>query len=97
MSSARNFTYCVGATQITIGLSATVEIKPEAGQSKWLYKKASGGSLAVVQGPSSVCSQGYLLGNNEAITYEGPATFYLAAAGATVVVHAMISYTEGRD
>lgn len=95
MSSSRDFTYGVGATQIVVGLSATVEVKSSAGQSKWLFKRHMGGSLAIVAGPSFTSSQGYLMGPTEAITFEGPATFYLAAAGATVTVHALISLTEG--
>lgn len=89
------YTYAVGATQIIIGPSATITVAASEKQSKWLFKKFSGGSLAVVNGASQVASSGYMLGNSEAISFEGPAKFYLAASGATVTVHFMQSFTAG--
>jgi hypothetical protein len=40
-------------------------------------------------------TNGYPLGANEVLNIGGPATFYLAAAGATVTVGLGIGYTAG--
>lgn len=79
--------YGIGATLISVGLSATVTVLPSRCQNGGFFKIASGGgTLAIVAGVSSICSQGYPVGAGEAISISGPAIFYLAAAGATMVV-----------
>lgn len=79
--------YGLGATLINVGLSATVQVSPAAHQNGGFFKIASGGgTLAIVSGLSAVASSGYPVGSGEAISISGPAVFFLAAAGATMVV-----------
>lgn len=79
--------YGIGATQIPVGLSATVTVLPSAHQNGGFFKILSGGgTLAIVSGISAVASSGYFVGAGEAISISGPAIFYLAATGATMVV-----------
>lgn len=85
----------MGVTQISVGLSATIQVKAGARQNQWLFKKFSGGSLAVVSGASAISSSGYMMGDTEVMEIDGAATFYLAAAGSAVVVHMLIGQTAG--
>lgn len=80
-------TYGIGATLIPVGLSATVQVLPTRCQNGGFFKIASGGgTLCIVAGISSISSAGYPVAAGEAISISGPAIFYLAAAGATMVV-----------
>lgn len=76
----------MGATQITVGLSQTVTVTPMPNQNGGFFRYGSGGTLALVDGASSILSSGYVLGTTEVVRFYGPATFFLAAAGATTVV-----------
>lgn len=93
-------TYALGATLISVGLSATVRVVPPAGCNGGFFKIAvssvgNSGLLAIVQGISSIASQGYVLGDGEAISMSGPAIFYLAASGATTTVALCQTYSQG--
>lgn len=90
-------THSIGATLLVVGLSANLQVTPSAYQNKWVLRKFSGGSLAIVPGQSNIASEGYLMGDTEAVSIEGPASFYLAAVGATCTVQAMLGYTAGRS
>ena len=85
----------LGVTQIAIGLSATVQVTAQAYQTGWVFKKFSGSSLAIVNGISNIASEGYMVGDTESINVDGPATFFLAAAGATCVVHCLWGDSAG--
>lgn len=89
-------TYAVGATLLTVGLSQTVRVIPPAGSNGAFFKIASGGgSLALVQGISSIVTQGYVIAGGEAISMSGPAVFFLAASGATMTVALCQTYSQG--
>lgn len=93
----------VGATRYTIGLSQILRISPLPNQVVTSLKYASGGSIEIVNpilsGSSTAAASGwgagYLLGSTEVFTVQGPATFYLAASGATALVAAAIGQTAG--
>lgn len=90
------FSHQLGATIIHVGLSATVQVAPQRNQNGGFFKiAAGGGTLALVQGASSISSAGYLVGDTEIISFSGPARFFLAAAGATMTVHLVTSYSDG--
>ena len=60
-------------------------------------KWASGGTLyamGTTQNPAAI-ADGWLMASTEVQHYNGPATFYLAALGATAVVQRMRVYGEG--
>lgn len=94
-----------GGTQIAVGLSAIVAVKPSAYQIAETFKIVSGtGTLWVcpappvaLSGASAVASigAGYPVGSSEVLNVGGPATFYLSATGATMVVGLALGYTSG--
>lgn len=89
-------TYAMGATIISVGLSATVRVIPPSGCNGGFFKISSGGgTLAIVQGISSIATQGYFVAAGEAISMSGPAVFFLAAAGATMNVALCQTYSQG--
>lgn len=89
-------TYGMGSTQLSIGLSATVRVVPQAGQNGGFFKILSGGgTLAIVNGISSIASGGYIIASGEAISFSGPGVFYLAAAGATMTVGLCTNFSQG--
>ncbi len=93
----------LGATQISVGLSQVIRFKMGDYQTVSAIKILSGGSLEVVppqfSGSSTAAgnawTKGYLVGASEVIAINGPAVFYLAASGSTVVVQALVGYTAG--
>lgn len=107
MSSWANDINVIGATRIAVGLSTIIKVTCTssyqfANSLKWL----SGGSLEIVQPQFSGSStqagsaslgwgSGYILGTSEVFNVGGPATFYLAATGATAVAAFAIGYTQG--
>ncbi len=88
-------TFVMGATLLNVGLSATVRVVPPAGSNGGFFKISSGGTLAIVQGISSISTAGYFVAAGEAISWTGPAVFFLAAAGATVSVALCQTYSQG--
>lgn len=66
-------------------------------------RRLSGGSLEIMPnviaggsiGGASASGTGYLIGISQIISWEGPAAFYLAATGATVVVSALMKFSDG--
>jgi hypothetical protein len=82
----------MGATQITVGISAITQFIP----SRWIngvqLRKISGGTLSIIQGPTYTA--GYVVGDTEALSIQGPAVFFMAAAGSPVVVGALLNYSK---
>lgn len=77
-----------------MGLSAIIKVAPTAYQYAEALKIFSGGgTLEIVSPPPAltgtsavVWGTGYPLGASEVFSIGGPATFYLAATGATMVL-----------
>lgn len=92
----------LGATLITVGLSAIVKVTPSNYHFADLLKIQSGaGTLEIVNVPATLSGTGatgwgggYAIGSAEAIAIGGPATFYLAATGATMVAGLLIGLTN---
>jgi hypothetical protein len=96
MDSGNSRAYLIGVSQIVVGLSATVKVVPRAGVlSGFIHNEGGGGTLALVNGISGIASQGMKIGANQLIQLEGPATFYLAAAGATMTASFVMRYSAG--
>jgi len=88
--------YQLGATLINVGLSQTAEIAAQACQNGGFFKiQAGAGTLAIVQGASSIYSAGYPVGASEVVSFTGPARFFLAAATATMTIALVTSYSAG--
>lgn len=93
----------LGATRIAVGLSQVLRLSMGDYQTVSAFKIVSGGTLEIVKpqfsGTSTAAGAawgtGYPLGATEVVAVNGPAVYYLAASGATVVVGAMIGYTYG--
>lgn len=99
----QNEVYVIGATRITVGLSAIVAIKPTDYQTAETIKIFSGGgTLEIVPVPlalsGSSCTgwgNGWPIGASEVYSVGGPAVFYLAATGATMVACMTIGRSAG--
>lgn len=87
--------FLIGTTRINVGLSAITTVTGRAFQLAGSFKIISGGSLEIVNGPSTGWGAGYLMGTSEVVNFAGPAQFYLAASGATVVVGLNWGYSAG--
>lgn len=95
--------HVIGSTRIPVGLSAIISIKPTDFQYAESWKIFSGGgTLEIVPVPIALSGSsaagwatGYPVGANEVVSVGGPAAFYLAATGATMVVAMMIGRTAG--
>lgn len=94
--SSNQFYYQIGATQLAVGLSQTIQVLPGRGQDGWVVSLISAGSsgTAFVQGASNVASQGVPV-PTAPLRIDGPATFFLASAGSTGVVGLMPLYSAG--
>lgn len=104
MSVSQNDTYGIGVTQIAVGLSQVVRVTTAPQQSDWTMKILSGGgTLEIVPiqlsgsstAPGNAWSKGYPVGASEILTGNGPATYYFAATGATMIVAAQMKLTAG--
>lgn len=101
--SAQDAVQAIGATRISVGLSAIIKISPQPFQNTITWKIGSGGgTLEIVPIPIALTGTsaagwgtGYLVGASEIFNMGGPCFYYLAATGATMVVHAAVSLSEG--
>ena len=95
--AAQDAVFLMGGTQIVVGLSQTVKVNGNTGpfQVAGTIKKLSGGTIALVSGSSAISSTGYVLGDTEQYNFDGPACFFLAAAGSTVTVGYIIKSSNG--
>lgn len=84
----------VGFTQIEVGLSASVQVPQAARENSRTVKLLSGTTCMLVTGESNIHSDGYPLSTSSAVLIDGPASFWLAAAGATAVVAVAISKSD---
>ena len=88
--------HLIGAKVLTIGASMVLAVNATSYQNGGVLKKL-GTSLTVafVDGLSLSHSTGYPLADAETISFDGPAKFFLAAAGATAQVSLLRSYSAG--
>ena len=88
--------YALSATLLVVGLSTTVAVTFGSQQLGGFFKiQAGGGTLALVSGASAISTSGYLLSAGEVIECDGPAKFFLAAAGATMTVGLVTRHSNG--
>ncbi len=91
--------YVLGATRIPVGLSTIVKVAPTNNQIAMSVKILSGGGTleivpgATITGPG--WGTGYPIGSSEVLNIGGPATFYLAATGATMVAAMILGRSAG--
>ena len=85
-------TSIVGVTNFYIVAATPTLIKAGANENQFLVKKFSGASLGIVNG---AMADGYIIGDAETVTFDGPAQFYLSATGVSTLVHMVISKTAG--
>lgn len=88
-----------GRATIAPGATLALFMSPIAGQAAWTVKYLSGGTLEILGAtlPSAgatisaadlvaLSGTGYLMGTTEALSLDGPASFYLSALSATTMV-----------
>jgi hypothetical protein len=90
---------------IPVGATAALCIGSTGGQMANILKYFSGGSLEIINCPPGatltgaqlIAAQGtgYLFGSNEAVSWDGPARFYLMATGATVIAYGLGGLSAG--
>ncbi len=111
MVNSQQNIYAVGSTQISVGLSAIILVKPPAYAIATTIKMATtGGTLWVTPAPSlglgasltgtaagSMITGGYYFSASEVFNIGGPAKFYLSASGATVTAAIIFGYTDGQN
>ena len=95
--------YAIGATRIIVGLSAIVKVGTVDSEAGAMVKILSGGgTLEIVPIPIALTGAsaagwnlGYPIGANEIFMFHGPATYYLAATGATMTLAFAPAYSSG--
>lgn len=93
---------------VTPGATLARFLFPIAGQNSWIVKNVDGGTLEILGatiGPGrtlplsdlvSLSGTGYLMGFYEALTIEGPASFYLSCTGSTGTVMLLRGKSPGQ-
>jgi hypothetical protein len=81
---------------VPVGLTATAVFPPQFCAGAWI-KYQSGGTLAMVNAASGVTAvNGYIFGTTEPpLNIDGPATFFLNAAGSTSVAAVIFKQSAG--
>lgn len=94
----------LGSTKFSVGLSQIIRITPSDYQYAQSLKILSGGGTLelvppALSGTSTAAASGwgtgYPIGASEVFNFGGPAVFYLAATGATMVAVMVIGRTSG--
>lgn len=99
----QNDIYLLSATMIPVGLSAIVAVRPVNYQYGIGVKiDSGGGTLEIVRPPAALSGAsasgwglGYKLASNESVQASGPATFFLAATGATMIAAVVFGLGAG--
>jgi hypothetical protein len=93
----------IGASIVNVGLSAIVKISG----GPYLYATnvkiySGGGTLEIVPPVATLSGTGatgwgigYAISANETVAFDGPATYYLAATGATMRATILLGYSQG--
>lgn len=87
--------YGVTTSQVTIGLSASIEVSSGQYVVGVMVSKLAGNSLAIVGVSNALPSTGYIVGASEVVKFDGPANFFLAASGATTTASVMKLLGDG--
>ncbi len=93
----------IGASLFNVGLSAIVKVSAGPYVSATSIKIFSGGGTLEIVMPNLTLSGtgatgwglGYAISANETVMFDGPATYYLAATGATMRCSQLIGYSSG--
>ena len=89
-------THSVGATSIAVGLSAIIEVAHTAKCIKrTIFDFSGGGSLYPQNASTDDVASGIDISDNASFTFEGPAKFFLSAAGATMTVKMIEEFSAG--
>ena len=94
---SNQFTYGLAPTLIPVAVALTATpVYPPSGCNGFFLKYQSGGTLAIVNALSGVTAvNGYILGTTEQINVNGPAVFFLNAAGTTSVAAVCFKRSAG--
>ncbi len=102
MASPQQDVKFLGGTLIHVGLSLNIAVVPGPNMITNSFKVVSGGTLwiapfkpAALSGSSALVGVGYPMGGSEVMNVGGPASFFLSAGGATVVVGLALGFTGG--
>lgn len=86
----------VGATSIVVGLSAIVTVSQSARcVRRTIFDFSGGGSIFIQNSATDTVASGIDISDQTPIVFEGPATFYLSAAGATMTVRMIEEFSSG--
>lgn len=88
--------FLLGGTQIILGPSTVTEFRAGSFQNGFLLKTVgSSFSVEITDGLSYGIGSGYPISNTEIISVNGPAHFFLAAAGQTATVAIAQAFSHG--
>lgn len=87
--------WSVPTQRLNIGLSTIVGVTAGVGVATINIKLFAGGTLEILGASTDTWGSGYVFDLKEAITFGGPAEFYLAASGATCTAHIIRGKTVG--
>lgn len=86
--------HTLGVTLFAVGASLSAQFIPPAYCTGLKMKYASGGSLALVGATGAAVASGIVL-DSTLIPVYGPASFYLAANGATAIAGVILEMSAG--
>lgn len=89
-------TFRMGSTLMVVGLSNAIDFVPPANCNGGFFKIQSGaGTLYLASSYSQIVGATmYSVGATEIVQFEGPARFFLGAAGATMVVSVGLKFSS---
>ncbi len=94
--SSNQFTYQLGMTLFNVGSGVgALQIVPPRGCNGVYFGLASGQTWAISNSTGMSIGNSFVLSATERLNFDGPATFFLAAGGATAVIGLVWKYSAG--
>ncbi len=94
--SSNQFTYQLGVTLFNVGSAVgALQVIPPRGCNGVYFGLMSGQTWAISNAAGMSIGNSFVLSATERLNFDGPATFFLAAGGATAVVGIGFKYSAG--
>ena len=94
--SSNQFSYQLGATQFIVGSGVgALQVVPPRGTNGLWFGPMSGQTYAISNQAGASIGNSFVLNATDRISINGPATFFLAAGGATAIFGIVFEYSAG--
>jgi len=93
--SSNQYVYQLGSTLLAVPTGPAVQVTVPRGTNGVYFGLQSGQTLAIANQIGASIGNSYVMGPTERMNIDGPATFFLAAGGATAVVGIVWKYSSG--